>query len=227
MRRARRLAAAAALASVAAGAALAGVSAHAQDVGADEIEIADVLEVIVLAREVLAIDARGGGQTRAALDLGESVLWSGAKGRVGVVVTDRRLLAVGTRSAAWQEARWRRRETPAGDVLIGGRVALATTSERVFGFDGRSGNLVERSLGPQERVLRSEAGENVGVVITDRSALGVSSYAGGFFEARLRVGEEIEDLSALANVATVRTPRRILVFRAHGGRWEERSRDLR
>jgi hypothetical protein len=201
--------------------------AVAQIVRGDEVELADVLEIVVLTRELLAIDARGGGQTRFALDLGETVLWNGAKGRVGVVVTDRRFLAVSTVSSAWQETRWRRREAPATDIRLGGRVAIATTSQRVFGFDGRSGNLIERDLGPKESIFELDVGENVGVVLTDRSALGVSAFAGGFFEARLLLGEEIEELSALANLATLRTSRRILVFRGHGGSWEERARDLR
>ena len=193
----------------------------------DEVEIADVLEIVVLGREVLAIDARGGGQRSEPLELGETVLSTGARGRVGVVVTDRRLLAVASGSAAWQETRWRRTETPSEDVRIGARIAVASTSTRALGFDGRSGNLVERGLGPRERVQRSAAGDNVAVVLTDRRALGVSAYAGGFFEVDLRLGEAIEELSALANLATLRTSQRILIFRGQWGSWEERTLDVR
>lgn len=222
----RALALLASLAGAAAWLAPSGARAQLGD-RLDELELADTLEVIVLEREVLAVDAKSGGQLSEALELGESVISSGARGRVGVVVTDRRLLAVGTGSAAWQETRWRRTEAPATDVRLGARVAIATTNARALGFDGRTGNLVERTLGPRERVLDGAAGGNVAVVLTDRRALGVSAYAGGFFETRLRLGESIEELSALASLATLRTSQRLLVFRAQGGSWEERTLDLR
>ena len=60
----------------------------------DEVPLADVLEVLVLDRQLVAVDARGGGQRELALRLDERVLWTGARGRVGVALTDQRVLAV-------------------------------------------------------------------------------------------------------------------------------------
>jgi hypothetical protein len=186
-----------------------------------ETPIADVLQVIELDRELVAVDGLAGTEIRVALELGERVLWTEARGRVGLAVTDRRLLAVATRSGAWQSTRFRRGEAPPEGAFVGEQVAIAVTSKRALGFDGGSGNLVERSLGPRERVIAADASGAVGLVVTDRRALGVSPFAGGFFTTALRVGESIEAVAATGNVATVRTSRRLLTFQAVGGLWVE------
>lgn len=199
----------------------------AQAQAPDEVPLADVLEVLVLDRELVALDARQGGQLSERLRLQERVVWTGSRGRVGVVLTDARVLAVAAGSAAWQMAELGRDEPPPAQALLGDRVALIITERRALGFDGGSGNLVESRLGVRERVLASRAGENVGVVVTDRRALGLSPLAGGFFPVKLRLEEQLEDVTAGANLVTLTTSRRVLIFRATSGTWEERSRTLR
>lgn len=216
----RGLALAAGLAALAA----LGAGAAGRTPGTTPLE--DVLQVQVLDGALLAVDAEGGGETREALHRDERVLWRRTRGRVGVVATDERLLAVRARSAAWQDARYRRGESPPGGAELGDRVALAVTEKRVLGFDGGTGNLVEAELGPREEVLRTAVGANVAVAVTGRRALGLSPFAGGFFEVRLRVGEELESLAASGNVATLRTDERLLTFRAPAGSWSERRRGL-
>jgi hypothetical protein len=191
-----------------------------------EVPLADVLEILVVDRELLAIDAAGGGQTVARLRLNETVLWKGARGKVGVIITDQRILAVATQSGSWQETDYRRTEQRPESALLGERVALVVTSERVLGFNGGSGNLAEISLGPREQVIVARAGENVGVVVTDRRALGLSPFLGGFFTTPLTLGEQIEAVTAESNLATLTAARRVLIFRATTGSWEERTRKL-
>lgn len=193
----------------------------------DVSPLADLLQIVVRPRELLAIDAEGGGQREERLERGESVLWHATRGRVGVVLTDRRVLAVATGSAAWQEERFRSAERRPADAALGDRVALVVTSQRAIGFDGGSGNLLTSSLGPREAVLEHAVAENVGVIVTDRRALGVSPFVGGFFEASIQPGERLEHLAATANQATVTTTRRLLIFRAPTGSWEERRLGLR
>ncbi len=210
------------------GAGLAGLPARAENRRAPgETPLADVLQIVVLGRRVVAIDGLAGTETSESLELGENVLWSEARGRIGVALTDRRVLAVATRSAAWQAMRYLRGERPPPSALLGERVALVLTGRRAVGFDGGSGNLVETSLGPRERVLAADTSGAVAVVVTERRALGLSPFTGGFFEAKLNLEEAIEEVSATGNVATVRTPRRILTFQAATGRWVELSRSLR
>ena len=194
---------------------------------AGEVPLANVLEVLVIDREVLAIDAAGGGQTVARLRLDETVLWKRARGKVGIVITNRRILAAATQSAAWQEMEYRLNEVPLTEALLGDRVAVAITSQRVVGFVGGSANLVEYRLGPRERVLAVRAGENVGVVVTDRHALGLSPFAGGFFKTPIDLNDPIESVTADSNLATLVSERRLLIFRATTSSWEERERSLR
>jgi len=189
-----------------------------------EVPLADVLEVLVVDRELLAIDAAGGGQTVARLRLEETVLWKGARGKVGVIITDQRVLAVATQSGSWQEVDYGRTELRPKSALLGERVALAITSERVLGFNGGSGSLVEYRLGPREKIVAARAGENVGVVVTDRQALGLSPFLGGFFATPIGLKDQIESVSAESNIATLTGGRRILIFRATTGTWEERAR---
>ena len=204
---------------------LAAVAAQAQR--ADEISLADSLEVLVLDRQLVAIDAQSGGQLEERLRLGEQVLWSGSRGRVGVVFTDQRILAVTTTSAAWQSEELTREERLPPSALLGDRVALILTSHRAIGLDGGSSNLVESRLGIREEIWAERVGENVAIVVTDRRALGVSPARGGFFEAKILSGERFESATATSNLATVTTDRRVLVFRAPTGSWEERRRSLR
>jgi hypothetical protein len=192
----------------------------------DEIPLADTLEVLVLDRKLVAIDARHGGQREESLRLHEAVVWTGSRGDVGVVLTDERVLAVAGRSAAWQFEDFGREESAPERAVLGDRVALIVTSHRALGFNGGSGNLVESRLGIRENVIAQRAGENVAVVVTDRRALGLSPLVGGFFEAKILAAEKIESVTANANLATVTTNRRVLIFRATTGTWEERRRSL-
>ncbi len=196
------------------------VLAQAQTAPGD-IPLDDVLQVVVLEHELLALDARGGGNTRLDLRLDENVLTQQARGQIAVVLTDRRVLAVGADSGAWQQAPYRLREAALEEPLLGDRVALILTGLRVLGFDGGSGNLVEQRLGPGETVLARAVDSNVAVVATARRALGLSPFTGGFFEVSLRSGEKLESVETSANLATVRTSRRLLTFRAPSGSWGE------
>lgn len=204
---------------------LAGAEAARAGPVEERTPLLDVLEILIVDRELVAIDADSGGQRTERLERGERVLWHDVRGKVGVVLTDRRVLAVATR-AGWQETRYRAAETPPAEAFLGERVALLFTKVRAIGFDGGSGNLVERTLGPREAVLASAVGENVALLVSDRRAFGLSPFKGGFFVAKLTLGERIEDVSAFADHATLTTSQRLLIFRATSGSFEERDRGL-
>jgi hypothetical protein len=191
-----------------------------------DIPLSDLLQIVILERELLAIDAEGGGQLEVDLERSERVLWHASRGRVGVVLTDRRVLAAGVGSGSWQTRRFRNSERHPTDALLGDRVALVLTSQRALAFNAGTGNIVEESLGPREIVRLADVGENVGVVVTSRRALGVSPFVGGFFDRKLQLGERLESLDARANLATLTTSRRILIFRATTGGWEARNLDI-
>ena len=201
------------------------VSAQIDEPFRDEVPLADLLEIVILERQLLAVDATG-GDVATELHLGERVHWKGTRGRVGVVLTDERVLAIGTGQAAWRALRLLRGESPPDRASLGDRVALVTTSQRAIGYDAVSGRLLEYRLGPREIQRASGVAENVAVVVTDRKALAISSEAGGFFESKLQLREKVRDLDLRANIAVLRTDRRILTFRGPSGSWSERRLDL-
>jgi hypothetical protein len=193
----------------------------------DEVPLADVLEILELDGKLLAIDARTGGELELDLRLAERVQWLATRGRVGMALTDQRVLAVAVASGTWQQAELQRGEQVSGLPDLGDRVGLLLTSRRVLGFDGGSQNLIESSLGLRERVLATAVGNNVAAVVTDRRALGLSPTVGGFFDTPVQLGETIERIVAESNLVTVTTPRRLLIFRTPTGSWEIRLRNLR
>ena len=202
-------------------------SASAADLVAGEVPLTDVLAVVVVQRQVLAIDARGGGQTSEKLRLNEEVLWTGSRGVIGVALTDQRILAATTESGSWSEIKLHRTESAPEDALLGERVALMVTDERIIGLNGGSGNLVEARLGLRESILVRRIGENVGAVVSNRRALGLSPFAGGFSEIALGLKERVESVNTNSNLATIVTDRRILIYRSPSGSWEERRLNLK
>ena len=197
--------------------------AHAQRtrLDRDEVPLGDLIEIVVLDDELLAVDAEGGGTSTIRRRLGERILWVATRGLLGVVLTDERVLAIGTRGS-WQAVEYERGESAPPGAHLGDRVALVMMRQRALGFLGTSNRFVESRLGPNEDLRALRVGANVAVVVTDREALGLSPDAGGFFPIRLQLKERIEDVVARHNLATVNTDRRVLVFRAPTGTWAER-----
>lgn len=186
----------------------------------------DVVEVVVIDRDVTAFDAEGSGRIRLRLDEGETVYWTGARGRVGVAITSKRLLGVAPGTSSWREAPLRLAESVPERAWIGGRVALVLTGQRALAFDSRNGRWVENGIGPGETLVAIRVGQSTGLVVTNRRALGFSANAGKFFEIPLRIHERLEDFSAGSQVATITTSQRVLVFRSPTGAWGVTQRDI-
>ncbi|HXK21490.1 MAG TPA: hypothetical protein VMS55_02315 [Myxococcota bacterium] len=189
------------------------------------VPLGQLLELAFEENTVIAFDAQGGSIAQN-LELGEQVYWHGAQGAVGIVLTDRRILAIAANSGSFQEARYGRGESAPGEVLLGDRVAIMATSQRALGFDGGSGNLIEYRFSPQESLVTTGTGANVVVVVTDRKLLGLSPFVGGFFTTPLFVRERVERISPSPNLVTVQTDHRYLTFRSDSTIWTELNRPL-
>jgi len=202
-----------------------GVGAEAQrPLAADDIVLEDAIAVEVIDREVVAFDLEGSGQLVERLELDEEVLFQAARGRVALVLTNRRLLAATPGSSSWQVERYRLSEVPPGEPLLSQGMALVVTGQRALAFFG-SGNWAEKSLRPRELLVESRVGPGVAVVVTDRRGLGISSR-GGFFETKLRPRERVESLKVLSSMATLVTSQRTLIFKGALGLWVEHDRPL-
>lgn len=215
-------------ASAAAVLALAAVAASAPLATAQQgirVPIEDAVSIEVLGRDVYAV-VESGGPLHTRLEKGESLLSSGVRGLVGLVLTSRRLLAVSPGAASFIEERRRLGERLDGDALLSARVALVLTDQRALGYDAGALRWVEASIGPHEQLQGARTAQAIALVVTGRRALGLASGSGRFVEIALQVGERFESLQALADVGTLRTSRRLLVFRGDSASWGSEPRPL-
>jgi hypothetical protein len=204
--------------------ALAPQVARAQTARPDQFPLGDLVEILVLENVFIAVDAEAGGTSTVERLLGERVLWTGTRGLVGVILTDERVLAIATRSSTWQEVNYRPGETPAQNAHLGDRLAVVVLPQRTLGFVGPLSRFTELRLGPQEDLRMLSVGANVAVLVTNRSALGLSPDAGGFFPIELQLREKIEQVVTRTNVATIHTDQRVLIFRGPTGTWSVRRK---
>ena len=124
--------------------------------------VLDLIDVIVRRREVIAIDpSTRGGTRRAPLMVGEKVLWSGARGKVAIVVTDRRLLGITTAHGSWRALRFKIHESEPHAILLGDRVALVLTSMRAIGLSSGGKGFAESLIGTTESPYDVVVGDNV------------------------------------------------------------------
>ena len=192
----------------------------------DGVVLEDAIAVEILDREVVAFDLVGSGRLSTRLQKGEQVLFRGARGRVAVVLTTDRILGATPASSSWQVENYRVSEHPVAHAEISQSLAVVLTSQRALALFG-TGNWTEESLGPRETVVDVTVGPGTAVVITNRRALGVSAQTGGFFEAKLRLDEQIEAVNAISGLATVTTSERTLLFKGPSGLWIEHTRPVR
>jgi hypothetical protein len=191
-------------------------SIHAETATLDSIDIQDLGEELLAIRD-------GSAPSRIRLEGGEKVSWFAARGVVGVALTDRRFLAVSPTSAGWRQARLRPSDGRSPQLQLAANVALLISPKRILGFDGPSGHLSESRLTPQEAVLTSGAKEHVGVVVTNRRAIGWASRFGAPTDHSFNVHESFESLRVLSKTATVRTTKRVLSFDSASGLWRDEA----
>lgn len=189
-----------------------------------ELERVDVIAIESDGQDLFAFDSLTGRRTTIRLELGEEILFEASRGRVGLVLTDRRALGVAP-GIAWRELRYRLQESVPEIGLVEDQIAMVVTSRRVLGFVGR-GLWVEEGFSPHESAEAVRAGVAVGVVVTNRRALGLAADRTRFISIDFQVKESVESINARDTLVTVRTNRRILVFSAPNGSWSVQKRKI-
>lgn len=187
--------------------------------GRDQFELEDTVAIVVLDRELVA-HATDRGSSRLRLEVGEQLVWHGARGRIGFALTDRRLLGY-SRVSGWTDRRLRVAEHVPDRAQLGSRIALFVTSQRAIAYDGQ---WREAAIGPQEAFRSSSVGSGAALVVTNRRALGLSPGSGGFVAAKLDIHERVESATTLASSAQITTSRRVLFFSGPSGSWTEQRR---
>jgi len=159
--------------------------------------------------------------------VGEKVLWSGARGKVAIVVTDRRLLGITTAHGSWRALRFKIHESEPHAILLGDRVALVLTSMRAIGLSSGGKGFAESLIGTTESPYDVVVGDNVAAFITDRRVVGLSGFFPHFAERQIGVHEDVEFTSTLPNFVSIATHQRMLVFRGTTGAWQAERVSLR
>jgi hypothetical protein len=180
----------------------------------DSVDVQDLGDKLLATRDRTS-------PTEIRLESRERVEWIGARGTVGVALTDRRFLAVSDTSSGWQQVRLKGEDGAPSEVLLGANVALLVTLQRVFGFHGPSGIISEERFHSREGVASSGISEFVGVVVTDERAIGFAAGSPVPIERRFQIHESFESLRVLGTTATVRTSRRVLVFQSSTASWRD------
>ena len=183
----------------------------------EEVERVDVIAIERDDRDVFAFDAVTGARATERLELDETVVFEASRGRIALLLTDRRVLAIAS-GGGFQTQRFGVHETPPEVALVESRIALLATNRRALAFDA-SGSWAEAPLTPSERVEALRAGDAVGLVATNRRLLGAGVGLGGLRDEALGVRESIESVNARSTILSVRTDRRIAVFSGLRGVW--------
>jgi hypothetical protein len=189
-----------------------------------ELERVDVIAIERDGRDLFAFDSLTGGRAVIRLEIGEEIVFEASRGRLGIVVTNRRALAVAP-GVGWKSLRFRLKESPPTMVLVEDRVAMMVTNRRAIGFVSRGDWIVEE-FSPHESPGALRVGVAVGAVATNRRALGLAVNGDRFISVDLQVNERLESVVVRDTLATVRTNRRILVFSGRGGGWAEQRRKI-
>jgi hypothetical protein len=190
-----------------------------------EIERFDVIAIERDGLNLFAFDSLTGARSRIELELGETIHFEASRGRIAIVLTDRRALGAAS-GIEWQELRYGLFESTPELALVEDRVAVSVTDRRALGFLP-SGSWIEERFDVRESVSALRVGAAAGVVLTNRRALGVAPNLNRFVEINLQIKEDIESLGARDTLATLRTNRRILVFSGPRAVWTEQDRNLK
>jgi hypothetical protein len=175
----------------------------------------------VVDRKIIGVVGAGFGTVEVDLELGEQVIANQSQGFLGVVATNRRLLAIGSRESNFSELRYRIAEKPVGpdQIHVLDRLALVELATRLVAFSQQVGSWVEIGLGPNEHPRQVVADGNIATVITPRRAIAVSPRSQGFVEFGLSPEEDVERASTGDASVTLVLPHRILIFHEGDKTW--------
>jgi len=162
----------------------------------------------------------GEGIARQFLASGESILVVETKGVTGYVQTTKRLLGFSGRLQRWVDINLSSAEEVA-KWTVTPRMIVVQGREAVYGFQSDLGRWKKESWGAGETLVRSIVEDHVGVLLTNRRALGFSAFTGGFFSKDLPSGNAIQDLEINDNVVIIHLSALTLVFRSGLAIWAE------
>ena len=184
-------------------------------------EVEDLVALFVTDdRFVAAVDGQRNFSEK--ISLGETVVWEGAKGEVGAILTDERLLAVSIASGGWNRInlKIKEKQTPP-DMLLGAHLLVMLSDDRIVTFGTQTGGFFQTRLPIREPVVAKAAEGRVAAVVTTAFAYGLSANRRGAAEFRLRRQEKIVSMKTTYNKITLQTSERLVSFDAENAAWRE------
>ncbi len=162
----------------------------------------------------------GEGIARQVLAAGESVIAIEAKGLTGFVQTTTRLHGF---SGVLQ--RWISIPTSTAEHIVKwtvtSRMIIVHGEQAMYGFQSDRGRWKREIFGAGETLQHRAIKDSVAVFVTNRRALGFSSFTGGFFPQDLSAGNQISDIQINDNVVVLYLSDSMLVFRSGLAIWAE------
>ena len=154
------------------------------------------------------------------LTAGEEILAIKTKGITGFVHTNKRLHGFSARFQRWVSVNL----SSAEHILkwtVTPRMVVVQGRERVYGFQSNLARWKKEAWGSGETFLDDFVEDYVGVLVTDRRALGFSAFTGGFFSQDLPLGNPIRQIQSSDNVVIIHLQTQMLVFRSGLAVWAE------
>jgi hypothetical protein len=186
--------------------------------------VEDLIEIEELDGKVIAF-RDGRDPVSFQMRLTEMVLRKDSRGNMGAVLTDTRFLAISMTSNGWHEISLRLNEAAKANVLLSTNIAMLVTSERAIGFDSMTNLFVEQPL-QFKKLVASDANMYVAVVVSTDAAFGFATGGKTFAKMLFQMNETFESLDTKSRLATVRTTRRVLAYRATDLSWTEVDRPI-
>jgi len=183
--------------------------------------VPDQVQVTVFRNKIIGVSALRGGAVIELLTPAEKVLDSGARGQVGFVLTNRRILGFGARTNAWAIQRFSLKESVQGEVKLGDQIVLAVTNLRAHALSPLFFNWAIAPFTVGEALVSFEIGSNIGLVITTRHVRGFSASVGGWSSLNLTPAEKILDVDVGDTTATIQTNFNLLIFNAATGSFQK------
>jgi hypothetical protein len=189
--------------------------------------VVDFIDIHVTDDELIAV--RGGRSTsREQLKLSEKVLSKKSRGFIGAALTNQRLLVVSKRSPGWLDLELRLAEAPdekPPEILLSDYLLLLATKTRIIGFDSFFSRFVVSDLPIHDQLGERVIDDFVAVVTTTGSAFGLAKGASRFVEKPFKRNERLLSIETSSYNVTLRTSRRLLIFKSRGAFWEEIDAD--
>lgn len=191
----------------------------------------DVIKVEIIGDEIVGLNTLANVRTVEKLKEGEVVTSALSKGKVGAVLTDRRLLGFNATNNLWSsfETFFNKAVFP-NEIKVSSCMAVAIAKRRVYAYTSTSNEWKFELMYFQEQPLLSEINDTLIFVITSARLLAFSFHKQRWFPQTIYAVEKIVHTATGENFVTVTTENklygnRILTFDAKNGAWtEERQR---